>query len=88
MQTLAGVEQLPGAAFYLWFARYPVLLERNDRYIAFGDLAYGSGAPGVRPAFQLHIALAGERPRAWLVWRGERRSELTFASAPFGWLYE
>jgi len=86
MRTVAGVEQLPGTAFYLWFARYPVLLKRNSDYIDFGDLAFGSGAPGVRPSFQLHIELKGEHPHAWLIWRGKRRSELTLTSAPFNWL--
>lgn len=88
MQTVAGVEQLPGSAFYLWFARYPVLLEQNEDHIDFGDLAFGSGAPGVRPAFQLHIKLTGDQPRAWLIWRGERKSELALTSAPFQWLNE
>ena len=88
MRSFAGVERLPGAAFYLWFARYPVLLEQSAQHIDFGDLAFGSGAPGVRPAFQLHIDLQGEHPRAWLIWRGERRSELTLSSTPFQWLNE
>ena len=88
MRSFAGVEQLPGTAFYLWFARYPVLLDQSDRHINFGDIAFGSGAPGVRPSFQLHIDRGGEQPRAWLIWRGERRSELTLTSAPFQWLNE
>ena len=86
MRTVAGVEQLPGTAFYLWFARFPVLLEQDGQHIDFGDLAFGGGAPGVRPAFQLHIEFNEENPRAWLIWRGQRRSELTLTSAPFNWL--
>ncbi|ATX78823.1 inner membrane protein [Mariprofundus aestuarium] len=104
MQTVEGWGLLPGTAFYAWFARYPVLLDRSENHIDFGDLAFGSGAPGVRPAFQLHIDLTGSadgngstmaahaaenrQPRAWLIWRGERRSEMTLTSAPFSWLSE
>ncbi|GAV21368.1 hypothetical protein MMIC_P2352 [Mariprofundus micogutta] len=97
MHTVKQARGLPGTAFYAWFARYPVLLEINTDEIRFGDLAFGGGAPGVRPSFQLHIDLnrdARDRPgdsinpqaRAWLIWRGDRRSELTIASAPFNWL--
>lgn len=88
MQAVAGVDRLPGTAFYLWFARYPVLLEKSAEQINFGDLAFGSGAPGVRPSFQLHIDLREAQPHAWLIWRGERKSELTLTSAPFSWLKE
>jgi len=102
MQSLAGWDKLPGTAFYAWFASYPVLLDRSEGHIDFGDLAFGSGAPGVRPAFQLHIDLTGspngnsspmtahaagkDQARAWLVWRSDRRTELTHTSAPFNWL--
>ena len=88
MQSVKGVEQLPGTAFYLWFARFPVLLGQGDGYIDFGDLAFGGGAPGVRPAFQLHIDLNSDptASRAWLIWRNDRKSELTLSSAPFNWL--
>ncbi|MFQ5519234.1 MAG: metal-dependent hydrolase, partial [Mariprofundus sp.] len=90
MHTLANVPALPGTAFYSWFARYPVLLEKNDDFITFGDLAFGGGAPGVQPAFQLQIDLNGNNPvdnsnidahttdnpqtRAWLIWRNNRKS--------------
>jgi len=99
MHTARAAEHLPGMAFYAWFARYPVLLKQNEHFIEFGDLAFGGGAPGVRPAFRLHIALKGDaaasssaqtagssNPRAWLIWRQNRKSELTLTSAPFGWL--
>jgi len=103
MHTVDEVEALPGTAFYAWFARYPVLLEKNSDYIEFGDLTYGAGAPGVQPTFQLHIDLKGDapddgstlaaraagnaHPRAWLIWRKSRKSELTFTSAPFNQEY-
>jgi len=102
MHSVKEAAGLPGTAFYRWFARYPVLLEMNSEIIKFGDLAFGGGAPGVNPAFQLHIDLKGNKPsessmdahatgrelqpRAWLIWRGDRRSELTLTSAPFNWL--
>jgi len=102
MHTVKQAQGLPGTAFYAWFARYPVLLKQHADYIEFGDLAFGGGAPGVRPAFQLHIDLkdgASEsnsalsahasgitHPRAWLIWRDNRKSELTLISAPFKWL--
>jgi len=95
MHTLKDTAQLPGTAFYAWFARFPVLLEQNQQFIEFGDLAFGAGAPGVRSSFQLHIDLTGTnlatptgapQPRAWLIWRGGQKSELTLSSAPFKWL--
>jgi len=102
MHTVEGVNSLPGTAFYQWFARYPVLLKQHEDSIEFGDLAFGGGAPGIRPAFQLRIDLNGDTPenssalaahaaenpnsRAWLIWRNHRKSELTFTSVPFNWL--
>lgn len=101
MHTVKEAEHLPGTAFYQWFARYPILLEKNDDFIKFGDLAFSAGAPGVNPAFQLQIDLKGvnqsastiaahaaeqPQPRAWLIWRGNRKSELTLTSAPFNWM--
>ena len=96
MHTLKGAAQLPGTAFYAWFARFPVLLEQNQQFIDFGDLAFGAGAPGVRSSFQLHIDLtaansatpedSAEGPQAWLIWRGSKKSELTLNAAPFRWL--
>jgi len=95
MHTLENTAQLPGMAFYTWFARYPVLLKQDKQSVDFGDLAFGAGAPGVNPPFLMHIDLygnsatstgSGENPRAWLIWRGNRKSELTYTSAPFSWL--
>jgi inner membrane protein len=102
MHMVSEAKGLPGTAFYAWFARYPVLLDKNDDFIEFGDLAFGAGAPGVNPVFQLHIDLksgtnennsalaahASGNPnaRAWLIWRDKRKSELTLTSAPFNWL--
>jgi len=90
MHTVKDVEQLPGTDFYAWFARFPVLLRQTDDTIDFGDLAFGAGAPGVNPAFQLHIDLpdnqALSQPRAWLIWRHGRQSELQQTSTPFNWL--
>ncbi len=90
MHTVNNVAQLPGTAFYAWFARYPVLLNQHKDTIDFGDLAFGGGAPGVNSSFQLHIALPGSnafsQPRAWLIWRNDRKSELKQTTTPFNWL--
>jgi len=90
MHTVKHLDQLPGTAFYAWFTRFPVLLNQNKDAIDFGDLAFGGGAPGVNPSFQLHIELpnnkALSKPRAWLIWRNDRKSELKQTTAPFNWL--
>jgi len=90
MHTVKNVKQLPGTAFYAWFARFPVLLSQDKDAIDFGDLAFGGGAPGVHASFQLHIKLPDNhgrsKPRAWLIWRGKRKSELAQTVAPFKWL--
>lgn len=92
MHTLEGMEQLPGTAFYSWFARYPVIIRQEHDFIDLGDLAFGAGAPGVRSSFRLHIDLSdkpgndGQPPRTWLIWRGDHQSELTQHFAPFRWL--
>jgi len=66
------------------------MLRQDKETIDFGDLAFGGGAPGVHAAFQLHIALpdslGSSKPRAWLIWRGNRKSELAQTRAPFQWL--
>ncbi len=90
MHTVNHVDQLPGTAFYAWFTRFPVLLKQDKDAIDFGDLAFGAGAPGVHAAFQLHIDLPGSnassQPRAWLIWRNNRKSELKQTTTPFNWL--
>ncbi len=65
----------PGLAFYRWFARFPVLLAGNAQYLEFGDLRFIAGTAGAVSPFRLRIQ-TGPQPRAWLIWRGERRSEL------------
>jgi inner membrane protein len=90
MHTVKDIAQLPGTAFYAWFTRFPVLLKQDKTAIDFGDLAFGGGAPGVNPSFQLHIALPGNntalKPHAWLIWRNDRKSELQQTTTPFNWL--
>ncbi|TLS74036.1 metal-dependent hydrolase [Mariprofundus erugo] len=89
MHTITDIDTLPGTRFYAWFARFPVVLASNDQTIDIGDLAYGGGAPGTSPAFQLHIELhppLTDQPRSWLIWRGGHRSELTTTERPFDWL--
>ncbi|MDQ6996422.1 MAG: metal-dependent hydrolase [Mariprofundus sp.] len=90
MHTVNHIDQLPGTAFYAWFSRFPVVLKQNQHSIDFGDLAFGAGAPGVNASFLLHIDLpvneSISKPRTWLVWRNERKSELIGISTPFNWL--
>jgi len=90
MHTVKHINQLPGTAFYAWFTRFPVLLQQDKHAIDFGDLAFGGGAPGVHVSFQLHIELpdhkALSKPRAWLIWRHDRKSELKQTTTPFNWL--
>lgn len=88
MHTVQEATSLPGTDFYAWFARYPVLLSKDHETMRFADLAFGGGAPGVRPAFELHINLneQNQAVRSWLIWRGDRKSEITHTSAPFNWL--
>ncbi len=98
MHTVKNIDQLPGTAFYAWFTRFPVLLRQDSESIDLGDLAFGGGAPGVNPSFQLHIDLKSDlkndlqnsnpasKPQAWLIWRGDRKSELKQTTAPFNWL--
>jgi hypothetical protein len=64
--------------FYKWFVSYPVVLEQNDEHIIFGDLAFGAGADGVDPSFELQIDLnSASQARAWLIWRNNQKTELT-----------
>jgi len=87
MHTVKHFNQLPGTAFYAWFTRFPVLLKQNKHAIDFGDLAFGGGAPGVNPSFQLHIDLPDNSTKtqahAWLIWRNDRKSELIQTTTPF-----
>lgn len=80
LRNLKDIEQLPGIAFYRWFARFPVLLEKSEKHLLLGDLRFET-MDLKREAFRLRVEL-GEHPRAWLLWRGEKRSELTDVEAP------
>ena len=75
MQTIQGIDNLPGVAFYRWFSRFPVLLARDEKHIEFGDLRFGAGIDGAKAPFTLDIEL-GDNPAAWLIWREGRRSAL------------
>ncbi len=78
MRAVAGLEGLPGVAFYRWFARFPVLLFRNDAAIELADLRFDTGTGG-ESAFRLRVEL-GDAPRAWLIWHDDQRSEIRFLS--------
>jgi len=74
MRAQAAISKLPGIAFYSWFARFPVLLEHSPKHWVFGDLRFGAGSSPDSP-FRLEIN-EGTPSRAWLIWRGDQRSEL------------
>jgi len=74
MRAQPGIRRLPGIVFYSWFARFPILLEHSPKQWVFGDLRFGAGSNPDSP-FRLEIN-EGTEPRAWLIWRGDQRSEL------------
>jgi len=51
------------------------VLTQNDEQIIIGDLAFGAGADGVPPSFELHISLTPEI-QSWLIWHSNRATEL------------
>lgn len=75
MQTVPGIDELPGVAFYRWFTRFPVLLENDSRHMLFGDLRFGAGEPGASVPFMLEIDKTSP-PRSWLLWREGKKSRL------------
>jgi len=75
MRSVKNIDALPGVAFYRWFARFPVLLERDEKHLEFGDLRFGAGIEDAETPFRLRIEI-GKTPRAWLIWRGSRQSPL------------
>jgi len=80
LRSMTDTESLPGIAFYRWFARFPVIVNKSDTIIELADLRFETMNLD-RDAFRLRIEL-GEKPRAWLLWRGEKKSELTDTDAP------
>ncbi|MDQ6987888.1 MAG: metal-dependent hydrolase [Mariprofundaceae bacterium] len=80
MRAVQHIEGLPGVAFYLWFARFPVLLAHDDKHLEFGDLRFGAGIENTESPFRLRIEMkdieTGQSPRAWLIWSADRRSPL------------
>ncbi len=75
MPAANDLDKLPGVTFYRWFARFPVLLEQDDKHMEFGDLRFGAGVEGSESPFRLYIEL-GHTPAAWLIWREGQRSAL------------
>lgn len=80
LQSVEEAKNLPGVGFYRWFARFPVLVEKNGNYMEFADLRFETMKMD-RQSFRLRIEL-GEQPKAWLIWRGEQKHELTDVKAP------
>jgi len=80
MRGVSDISHLPGVAFYRWFARFPVLISRSEHTIEFADLRFET-MNMERKAFRLRVDL-GEEPRAWLLWREDRKIELTESEAP------
>jgi len=79
MRAVTGIEKLPGVGFYRWFARFPVLKHRDDKAIEFSDLRFDTGTGG-KSAFRLKVEL-GDKPKAWLIWHGSRKSKIRDAAA-------
>ncbi len=75
MQNVPDIEDLPGISFYRWFARFPVLLERDAGHIEFGDLSFSAGGKAAESSFRLYIE-TDDTPRAWLLWRKDSRTPL------------
>jgi len=75
MQNVPDIEELPGISFYRWFARFPVLLEKDASHIEFGDLRFGAGGKAAEAPFRLYIKL-DTTPQAWLIWQKDHRSRL------------
>ncbi len=80
MRGVANIDHLPGIAFYRWFARFPVLVKRDEHTLEFADLRFETMTMK-REAFRLRIEL-GDNPRAWLLWSRERKTDMTGATAP------
>ncbi len=66
---------VPGLDFYLWFARFPVIVRRDVTRIELGDLRFGAGQPDVQSAFGFRIELK-PRVRGVLVWHPGRETVL------------
>ncbi len=80
IRGVSNIDQLPGVAFYRWFARFPVVLKQNEEMIELADLRFET-MNMTREAFRLRIEL-GEKPQAWLMWRADKKIDLTNAKAP------
>ncbi|MCF7822218.1 MAG: metal-dependent hydrolase [Mariprofundaceae bacterium] len=80
MGGVDNISHLPGIAFYRWFARFPVLISHSEEALEFADLRFET-MNMERKSFRLRIDLGGA-PRAWLLWREDKKIELTDAVAP------
>jgi len=67
-----------GARFYLWFARFPVTLRRDERGIEAGDLRFGIERDARRWPFRLRLHAGGAR----LIWREGRETPLSSEQRP------
>jgi len=85
MRSIANIDQLPGVGFYRWFARFPVLLKRDQHMIEFADLRFET-MDMKRVAFRLRIELGDDlleqKARAWLIWKKEKKIDVSEATAP------
>ncbi len=66
MKSVRDIDKLPGVNFYTWFARFPVLLKRNNTFLEFADLRFYAGSMD-DSHFRLKIHIS-DRPGAWLIW--------------------
>jgi len=62
MRSLTGIDGLPGVSFYQWFARFPVVLQKDSESLEFADLRFFAGPLQDSP-FRLMIEMQPE-PRA------------------------
>ncbi|MFQ5355488.1 MAG: metal-dependent hydrolase [Mariprofundaceae bacterium] len=71
MTSIQDIDKLPGVNFYKWFARFPVVLQKNDELLEFADLRFYTGRLE-DSHFRLELNMA-DSPEAWLIWSEKLR---------------
>ncbi|MDX8411331.1 MAG: metal-dependent hydrolase [Mariprofundaceae bacterium] len=66
MAEMPGLEELEEVKFFRWFARFPVIMQQDERLIEVGDMRFGAGLWRPYP-FSLHIERE-PTPSAKLQW--------------------
>jgi len=57
LNSLSGIDGLPGVPFYRWFARFPVLLQRDNESLELADLRFFAGPLRGSP-FRLRVRIS------------------------------